>query len=132
MKKALAAGFAILLAVAVSSGNTKEISGVEIRTTDGNKICMSFEGEITRIIINGNTNFPGDNFDNITKIGDTKISRDKSGRVVKVGKIKIFRNESGNIIKIGDAEISRDRFGVVVSVNGDPYVNPLFKIEANE
>lgn len=113
----------------VSSGKTPSISGVQIELGDGNRICMSFEGKIKGIIVNGIVNLPGKTFENITRVGNTKISRNHSGMLTQVGHTEIFRDWRGNIFKIGDADVLRDKQGSIIAINGDPHVSPLFVID---
>ena len=112
------------------SGETPMIRGVQIKLGDNNRICMSFEGEIRSIIVNGNVNLPGETFENITKVGDTKISRSHSSKLTRIGHIGIHRDWHGNIIKIGNADVLRNKHGSVIAVTGDPNVSPLFGIDS--
>lgn len=111
------------------SEETPLIRGVQIELEGGNRICMSFEGKITGIIVNGTTNLPGETFENITKVGGTKISRSRSGMLTRVGHAGIFRDRRGNIIKIGNAKVFRKKNGAIIAVNGDPHISPLYAID---
>ena len=118
-----------LFSTTVSFAKTQEIRGVQIMLGDGNRICMSLEGKITAIIVNGSVNLPGGTFENITKVGHAKISRNDSGRLTRIGHIRIHRDKGGDIVKIGDAAVLRNSRGTVTGVAGDPFVSPLFAID---
>ena len=110
------------------SGKVSDIHGVQIELDNGNRICMSFGGEIKGIVVNGSVNLPGETFENITKVGNTKIFRGHSGKLTRIGDIGLRRDWRGNITKIGNARVFRDEHGSIVAVNGDPDVSPLFAI----
>lgn len=118
----------ILWGTTALSEDAPNIRGVQIELGNGNRVCMSLEGKITGIIVNGSVNLPGGTFENITKVGNTKISRSHSGKLTRIGHIGIHRNWRGKIIKIGAAKVRRDKNGSVIAVSGDPNVSPLFAI----
>lgn len=118
----------IIFNTTLSSGKNLSIRGVQIDLDHGNRICVSFEGKITSIIVNGGVNLPGNSFKSITKVGETKISRNNSGSLTRIGRLRIHRDWRGNIVKIGNARILRDKHGTITAVNGDPNVSPLFTI----